>query len=67
MTSKTKRWIEAAKILTRNPDEKVLCPECAEEFLLVKDEPIDQTRFDRYLICPKCGKWNVITINSKNE
>lgn len=62
----SKRWLEAAKILASHPNEKVLCPECGDGYLLVKDERIvGWNQIDRYLICEKCGKSNVMTMGDR--
>jgi len=56
-------WIEAAKILAKNPKAKFKCPECNVGELMIKDEiMIDKNKMDRYLNCNHCGKWNVITM-----
>jgi hypothetical protein len=64
MKIENKMWIEAAKILEKDPLAKVQCPECKVGTLIIKDEPLDARgdRIDRYLICDNCGKWNVITM-----
>lgn len=70
MTEQTKKWIEAAKILAENPNEKVTCPECAKGNLIVKDEVAEAlNKMDSYLICNNCGKWNVIsmTLSPRNQ
>jgi len=64
MEEKTKKWIEAAKILGINPAAEVVCPECGVGKLLCKDEPIEiWGKIDRYLVCDNCGKWNVMTMD----
>lgn len=64
MKTKSKQWIEAAKILSRDITAQIKCPECNEGVLVVKDEEIKEwNKVDRYLLCSKCGKWNVITMD----
>jgi len=63
MTEKSKKWLEAAKILGKDPSQRVVCPECGIGHLQVKDEPIvNWNKIDRYLICDNCEKWNVMTM-----
>lgn len=36
--NKVERWIKAGSILANNSCEKVLCPECELDYLIVSDE-----------------------------
>ena len=54
------RWIDAAIILGNNPDANVLCPECGHANLEVIDAPTGD-RLDRYLSCPSCKRYNVMS------
>jgi hypothetical protein len=64
MNEVSKRWLEAAKVLSKDVTAKISCPECSKGVLLVKDEEIDDwNKIDRYLICNNCGRWEVITMN----
>lgn len=62
MSDKKTKWVEAGKLLSRDKNLLIECPECGNGILIVKDEKIEKKNFfDRYLICNNCGKWNVIT------
>ena len=64
MTTKSIKWIEAAKALIQDKTAKVECPDCMNGVLSIKDEVIKEwNKIDRYLICNNCGKWNVITMD----
>lgn len=57
------RWLEAARILSEDPDQKVPCPVCQAEFLQVRDltTQVDEGAYvERILSCPSCGAWNSI-------
>lgn len=58
-------WVEAGKKLSKNPNDKVDCPECGKSTLLVKDVFNDKnlTQFERYLSCEVCKSYNVIRMN----
>jgi uncharacterized protein with PIN domain len=66
MNEISRLWIEAANILFDNPQEIVSCPECKVGKLKVTDEPIEN-KIDRYMICDKCGKYNVLTMSKPNN
>ncbi len=64
MNTISKKWIEAARALIQDKTAKVICPECMNGILIIKDEEIKEwDKIDRYLICNNCGKWNVITMS----
>lgn len=66
-TDKREEWIFAAKKLIKNPEEKVICPQCKEGVLRISDVKISEIKkTDRYLICDSCGHYNVITMNSND-
>ena len=69
MNDITKKWIEASKILGKDKNAIIICPECNDGNLTIKDELIASRHdaVERYLICNACGKWNVITLNIINE
>ena len=56
------RWIDAGIILSKDPHKKVLCPNCQIDYLEVLDVPYDKepTRFERYMHCKRCSKYNVM-------
>ena len=57
------RWIEVGKVLSRSPSAKVLCPECGDAYLVVREQAM-QTAEDPYeeriIECPKCGAWTSV-------
>jgi C4-type Zn-finger protein len=57
-----RKWIEAAGILSVDPNAQVPCPNCEEDVLIVADVPYekDPTMFSRYLRCQRCGAFEVI-------
>jgi hypothetical protein len=64
--SKEQAWIDALKKLECDPAEKVSCPDCKEGTLEIRDVAIPSwKKVDRYLICNRCGSYNVATISSK--
>jgi len=69
MEKKRKDWLNAAKILFELPNSKVLCPNCEDAFLDVKDIYFDELNSDlggeRYITCPKCNKYEAILIRAK--
>lgn len=73
MNEITQKWLEAAKILIKDPKVKIICPECNKGTLIIKDEEFSETQIDRYMICDNCGRWEVITVgkpksdNSENN
>lgn len=62
MKKESRAWIEAGKILARDPEVKVRCPICGEEYLKVTDQPHgpESNHFDRYMRCPRCGATEVL-------
>ena len=60
MSPETTAWLEAAKILARNPEMKLECPSCKIGTIVVKDEPHGVNKLERWLICDKCGRWETI-------
>jgi DNA-directed RNA polymerase subunit RPC12/RpoP len=62
MKPESKKWIDAAIVLGRDPTAKVRCPVCEREYLTVRDvypEP-DSENFERYLECPNCKSRNIM-------
>jgi ribosomal protein S27E len=49
------KWIEAAKQLVENQYAQVLCPDCGLGFLVVDDNRVDESHFERHLKCSNCG------------
>lgn len=67
MNETSQKWLEAAKILIKDPTVKITCPECNKGTLIVKDEEFSETQIDRYLICDNCGRSEVITMSKPNK
>ena len=55
-------WVDAAIILGNDPEGSVLCPECGQANLEVRDVRVGDI-LDRYMACPICKKYNVLTSN----
>jgi hypothetical protein len=66
MKEETRKWIAAGSVLGKDANAAVRCPVCEAGMLQVKDEPITGRpgTTDRYLICPYCGSWNVLTLTA---
>jgi hypothetical protein len=62
MKPESKKWVEAAIILGRDPTAKVRCPVCDQAFLTVRDvfPSPDSSMFERYLECPNCKSRNIM-------
>lgn len=60
-----KRWIEAAKILGVDPNKKVLCPVCQQNFLKVLDvkNEVNPLEIERHMSCEACGAYNALRMN----
>ena len=57
-----RKWIAAAKKLSKNPGAKVRCPNCSSEDLVTEDVVYKNgTYIDRYLICRACGARGCVT------
>ena len=69
MNETTKKWVEAAKILGRDPSRNVVCPVCGEANLVVADVPTpgNEVEFERYLRCPSCHAVNIMKMRMKPE
>jgi hypothetical protein len=59
----SKRWIEAGIVLSRSPDARVMCPECAQVPLEILDgeRPDGPKLVERYMRCVRCGAHQIIT------
>jgi Zn finger protein HypA/HybF involved in hydrogenase expression len=57
MQTTTQAWIDAGARLTRDPQARVLCPECREAPLDVSDI-MGARALERLMTCPKCGARN---------
>jgi DNA-directed RNA polymerase subunit RPC12/RpoP len=68
----SRRWIQAATVLSKDPTASVLCPDCGKRDLIVQDIPLkwvgpkalgiewDTPHIDRLIQCPECGSHNYI-------
>ena len=65
MTAESKRWIDAAILLGRDPAAKVRCPVCERDDLKVRDvyPAPDSDVLERYLECPSCKSMNIMRMN----
>ncbi len=66
MKEESKRWINAAIILGKNPNAKVSCPRCGQNYLKVEDVQIANT-LERHLMCLSCNATNSILIRTEKE
>lgn len=64
MSSSTLEWIAAGKILSNNPEDKVICPECKKDYLKVQDVKNDSNpnELERYIFCQSCGSKNILRL-----
>ncbi len=61
-SEESKRWIEAVKIMSKDPGKKVLCPKCNIGYLYTKDVVWeDGKKCDRYFMCSNCKAYNTVT------
>jgi len=69
MNDTTQKWIEAAKLLGRDPAVSVECPVCGSAKLAVEDipNPGNEMEFERYLRCPSCDAVNVMKMRKKSD
>lgn len=70
MNEESRGWLEAAKILVKDPNARVLCPSCRTVLLRTIDypSPIDPTMFDRQLLCEGCGASEfIVRMRSRSE
>ena len=62
ISENSKAWLEAAKRIAANSNEKVACPTCGYNFLKIEKVPWPNfDKVDIYMLCEKCGSRNVIT------
>jgi len=62
MKPESRKWINAAIVLGRDPAARVRCPVCDDADLEVRDvypSPSSDV-FERYLQCPKCHAVNIM-------
>jgi len=62
MKAESKKWLDAAIVLGRDPTAKVRCPVCEHEYLTVRDvyPTPDSDVFERYLECSNCKSRNIL-------
>jgi transposase-like protein len=56
----SQKWLKAGIALGNDPKALVVCPACGEANLEVIDAHAGG-RLDRYIHCPNCKKYNVLT------
>jgi predicted RNA-binding Zn-ribbon protein involved in translation (DUF1610 family) len=54
----------AASELTQDPTMQVLCPDCGQGTLIVRDEKLDGSHIDRHISCAACGAKESIFLNT---
>lgn len=69
MNEMTRKWVEVAKVLGRDPCGSVACPVCGKANLVVEDvpNPANEVEFERYLRCPSCEAANIMRIRKEVE
>jgi hypothetical protein len=71
MTEKGKQWLNAGIKLGENPNIKVLCPNCQDSNLNVKDVLVDLSKpnlgGERLLFCPKCDMYEALLFRQFKE
>ena len=69
MTLTGKKWVEAARILAKDPTAIVQCPQNGDGELLVRDvvSPDAPDIIERFLTCEKCGAWNSIRLQGSGS
>lgn len=67
MTPESRRWIDAAAILGRDPAAKVLCPACGQVELEVSDVPLGEDRLARGLSCSSCAAYNELLMSRESD
>jgi hypothetical protein len=59
---KLSKWLEAARILGEDPNQKVLCPKCELGYLLIEDVTVEsEKKCVRHLSCPNCNEYVAFT------
>lgn len=61
MTTRDK-WIEAGKMLAKDPLMRVLCPDCNAKYLTVEDIRYNSSELERQMQCSNCGGHNVLRL-----
>lgn len=71
MIEKKELWLNAGIKLAESPNFKVLCPNCNESNLNVKDVHVDLSQpnlgGERFLFCPKCDIYEVLLFRKFKE
>lgn len=60
-------WIDALKSAVTHPNDPIKCPECQEGVLIIDDTPYGEGRFERWMICDKCGCHNEALMSSDSK
>lgn len=63
-TTVTQRWIAAGKLIAADPNAKVSCPVCGEDYLSVEDvrSKEDTSVIERTMRCQSCGAVNSLRL-----
>lgn len=62
---KMSQWIAIAEHVCRHSPQSAVCPECGSASLNVRDleyGPADRKGAERYLVCTKCGAYNMVNM-----
>jgi hypothetical protein len=62
---KRRQWAAVAERLARSSSRNVLCPECGEAALQIRDVEYgggQRTGLDRYLLCSHCGGFHAVNL-----
>jgi len=59
---KSRKWVEAGKILSKDPYAQVKCPTCEQDILVVQDVRNERNldEFERIIQCPICIAYNAL-------
>jgi hypothetical protein len=63
MNERTRRWIDALKLLDKDPRAAVPCPNCQNSVLVIHDVAGDDW-VDRHMVCTGCGAQEVATVTT---
>lgn len=65
MSSKNlSKWLEAAKILGKDPNKKVICPKCNVGYLCIEDVVVEkENKCVRHLLCHNCSEYIAMTFS----
>lgn len=64
ISERSKKWIEAGKLLATDPTVNITCPECGLNELSVKDNINENNpqEVERLIFCTSCGAKNFLRL-----